>query len=343
MRVSVVVITHDEAPRLRLTLDSLVLQHVAPPLDSVEIVVVDDGSSDETARVIEEARSQAELVVVRHDQAKGRSAARNAGARHATGDVLLMLDGDVLVGPNAASEHASAHARFGKAMGRGATYHLRGTRFFADPETGTPMPGAEAHVARMSEHQMRASLVTRDEVRARFADIAARSEPGIYAGSGPKLLYELEMRALHAIPDASILWMAASGHNFSMPREEFLSAGGYEERLTINEHRELALRLQKNGLRVTPVDAARSIHMLHRVGWRDPAGEPDWERTFYERHPTLATKLMSVFWLSLAGDKGVPEEARILSLEQLEEIVQRGTRHDYDALRRAHAKLGALD
>jgi hypothetical protein len=48
---------------------------------------------------------------------------------------------------------------------------------------------------------------------------------------------------------------------------------------------------------------------------------------------------MSVFWLSLSGDRDVPEQARILSLEQLEAIVQGGTDVDYSALRCRHPKL----
>ena len=88
-----------------------------------------------------------------------------------------------------------------------------------------------------------------------------------------------------------------------------------------------------------PVQMMGLLYLLHRTGWRDPLVDTDWERTFYEAHPTLATQLMSVFWLSLSGDQDLPEEARILSLEQLEAMVQGGTDLDYSALRRRHPKL----
>jgi glycosyltransferase involved in cell wall biosynthesis len=335
-----VIITHNEAPRLRLVLESFAAQKAdAPPF---EVVVVDDGSSDGTAQVLAEAASSLPLRVVRHDVPQGRSAARNAGAKAAEHDTLIFLDGDCLAAPGFVARHVEAHGTHGAVMGRGETYHVRCTRFFRDPETGSPMPGEEARVARMSPAELDASRVTREQVRHRFDEIARRGEAGIYAGAGPRQLYELEMRALHEMPTASVLWMAASGHNFSVPRADFLAVDGYDARITINEHRELALRLQARGLRVIPVDGARSLHLLHRVGWRDPLVETDWERTFFQVHPTLATKLMSVFWLSLAGDKEIPEEARILSLERFEEIVQRGTTFDYDGLRRNHRKLVPL-
>ena len=54
------------------------------------------------------------------------------------------------------------------------------------------------------------------------------------------------------------------------------------------------------------VAGARSYHMTHRVGWRDPTTVEDWERIFHDAHPGVATRLMSFFWLSLAGDREDP-------------------------------------
>ena len=95
MNVSVVVRSKDEADRLRLTLASLSRQ-TAP----AEVVVVDDGSSDHTPAVISEASASLRLKTVRHEAAGGRSAAANAGARAASGTVLLFLDGDTLADPD---------------------------------------------------------------------------------------------------------------------------------------------------------------------------------------------------------------------------------------------------
>ncbi len=347
MKVSAVIITRNEAPRLRLVLESFAQQDLAPeaqaPTPELEVVVVNDGSTDETPEVLDEARARlgSTLRVVHHPQSCGRSPSRNEGVQAATGEVVVLFDGDCLAAPRLIARHAAVHAQPGL-MGRGETYHLRSTRFFLDPETGTPMPGQEEHVRRMG-NGLGDALVTRAQIRDDFAAVQARGEPGIYAGAGPRQLYELEMRALHAIPEASILWMTAPGQNFSLRRSDFLAVGGFDERLSMNEHRELAYRLYQRGLRMVPVDGARSFHMLHRVGWRDPLAETDWETIFYASNPSVATKLMNVFWLSLARDKDLPEDARITSLEQLETIVRDGSAVDYDALRRGHPRLRALD
>jgi glycosyltransferase involved in cell wall biosynthesis len=55
-----------------------------------EVIVVDDGSTDETAGVAQEAGAR----VVRHPESLGNGAAVKAGARAATGEILAFMDGD---------------------------------------------------------------------------------------------------------------------------------------------------------------------------------------------------------------------------------------------------------
>ena len=55
-----------------------------------ELIVVDDGSSDDTAEVAE----QAGATVVRHPESLGNGAAVKAGARAANGDIIAFMDGD---------------------------------------------------------------------------------------------------------------------------------------------------------------------------------------------------------------------------------------------------------
>ena len=328
MSLSVVIRSKDEADRLRLTLASLSRQ-TAP----AEVVVVDDGSSDHTQAVLAEATQTAPLVVVQHDAAKGRSAASNAGARAASGDVLLFLDGDTLAGPDLVERHLARHAETGGLIGRGETLHLRCTRFLADPETGAPRPGEEARIGRLSADELTRMRVTRDQVLNDFNAIQARAEPGVYPGAGPRRLHELEMLALRGQPGCTVLWAAASGSNQSVRREAFLAAGGFNERLDINEHRELALRLCEAGGRMGAVDGGFSYHLTHRSGWRDPLADAHWEALFYAAHPIPAVKLLAVFWASLGAGRDLKPNERIGSLAALEIAAHGETGVDYDAVR----------
>lgn len=312
MIVSIVIRTKDEADRLRLTLASLLRQ-----MAQAELVVVNDGSSDHTESILAAAAERQPLRVVTHAQPRGRSGAANEGARAARGDILLFLDGDTLAGPEMVARHARIQASGDNLIGRGETFHLRATRFFLDPDSGTPRPGEEARIARMSSEEQDRLRVRWAQVTDDFAAIEARAEPGIYPGAAPRRLYELEMDALRRYPDCPVLWAAASGSNLSVRREAFLGVGGFDEALDINEHRELALRLCKIGQRMVPVEGARSYHMTHRSFWRDPLLERDWEEIFYRAHPIKAVRLLAPFWAGLSQSGPAPDQPRISSLPEL--------------------------
>lgn len=103
--VSVVIPTYQRRPALPTI--------VEPLLDDGglhELVVSVDGSTDGTAEWLgERRRADPRLVVVSAPNA-GIAHARERGARAATGEVLLILDDDVIPSPGLASGHARHHA-----------------------------------------------------------------------------------------------------------------------------------------------------------------------------------------------------------------------------------------
>ena len=62
--------------------------------DNYEIIIVDDGSTDETGKVADELLKQSKQINVVHQSNGGASKARNTGMKRATGDYILFLDGD---------------------------------------------------------------------------------------------------------------------------------------------------------------------------------------------------------------------------------------------------------
>jgi glycosyltransferase involved in cell wall biosynthesis len=61
---------------------------------AVELVVIDDGSSDGTVGRIQGFRDKLDIVYVRHEQSFGIARSMNDGLRHATGDLIAFLDHD---------------------------------------------------------------------------------------------------------------------------------------------------------------------------------------------------------------------------------------------------------
>lgn len=104
--ISVVIPTHNRAALLRASLESLVSQTL--PAEQFEVIVVDDGSTDDTAAVCLEFGSR--LPLRRHyiDQS-GIAAAKNAGALASRGAVVFFFDDDDLADPDLLTEHVRAH------------------------------------------------------------------------------------------------------------------------------------------------------------------------------------------------------------------------------------------
>jgi mycofactocin system glycosyltransferase len=92
--VSVVIPVKDRADELRACLTSL--QQLDYPRQQLEIVVVDDGSSDHTPAV---ARELGAVLVASGAVAGGPALARNRGAQVASGEILAFIDSDCIASP----------------------------------------------------------------------------------------------------------------------------------------------------------------------------------------------------------------------------------------------------
>ncbi len=126
--VSVVIPARNGAARLPETLASISRQHVR---DAAEVIVVDDGSSDGTAEVASRfVLPWGPPRVVRRESPGGRAAACNAGIEAARSRVVVLLDDDMTLRPEALQAHAAYHA---ENTGRAA----RGRVVLAPPERET--------------------------------------------------------------------------------------------------------------------------------------------------------------------------------------------------------------
>lgn len=87
MKVSVVIPTYSRANFVCEAIDSVLAQQV----DDVEVVVIDDGSKDDTA---DRLRDYGDSIVFETQENQGLSAARNRGIEISTGDYIALLDDD---------------------------------------------------------------------------------------------------------------------------------------------------------------------------------------------------------------------------------------------------------
>ena len=107
MSFSVVIPTYRRIETLFPVLDALAAQVGAP---AFEVVVIDDGSGDETAARLAAFRPPYPFRFFSQENG-GPASARNRGVREATGDVVLFLGDDTVPEPPLLAVHARTHAQ----------------------------------------------------------------------------------------------------------------------------------------------------------------------------------------------------------------------------------------
>jgi glucosyl-dolichyl phosphate glucuronosyltransferase len=96
--ISVVICTRNRAPQLKSVLDSLSLMIVPKDLNW-ELLVIDNGSSDNTAEIVKQYASKLPARCVR-EETPGLSNARNRGVAEALGEYICWTDDDVELDTN---------------------------------------------------------------------------------------------------------------------------------------------------------------------------------------------------------------------------------------------------
>ncbi|MBK6982474.1 MAG: glycosyltransferase family 2 protein [Betaproteobacteria bacterium] len=106
--ISVVLATYRRADTLRRTLDHLVAQDLSP--ERFEVIVVDDGSPDETTQVVAEyaKRVPFALSYLRHEN-RGPGYTQNRGIERVRAPLLLLIADDIFLAPHALRTHLEHH------------------------------------------------------------------------------------------------------------------------------------------------------------------------------------------------------------------------------------------
>ncbi|GLK99202.1 glycosyltransferase [Dactylosporangium matsuzakiense] len=215
LRISVVIPSYNAGPQVTRLLRCLALCELDPG-DSIEAVVVDDGSHDDTAERLAALELPFPLVnlFLPRTSASSRAVARNAGIGKASGDVVLMADADQIVTP----AFVAAHARY---------HRLRGDLVVAGPRGDlADGPVDEERLAR---------------------EFTFDAMPAVLGWDGRDQVMELFSENFNNL---ATCWHYAFSCNLSVRREHLLAIGGFDEgfRGWGLEDSELGYRLRRRGL-----------------------------------------------------------------------------------------------
>ena len=282
--LSLIVNTYQKPRHLSLVRESIVLkQHVA---GHMEVIVTDDGSTDETPAIVAAYAATApfpvRLITQPHDGFR-LAQVRNRGARIATGDFLLFLDGDCIL----PRDHVAAY------LGR--------------RRPGTAQLG---YCARLPKEAL-SSLVPGRLGAIDLVSLAPRAERRLLAQRHRKAAWHSLVRH----PSKPRL----AGGNFGVWRADFQRVNGFDERFVGwgQEDDDLGLRLRSSGVRLESIlDRTFSLHVWHpsdpsaTARWRDGANV-----TYFLRRGRLAfcrqglvpRPVESVLW-------GLPDDLRTTAL-----------------------------
>lgn len=105
LSVSVIIPTYNRKTALKACLRALGQQRW--PVDRFEVIIVDDGSQDGTADIVQESFPFPVQYIWQENQ--GDATARNSGARRSQADLLVFIDDDILVEPDYIAGLVAAH------------------------------------------------------------------------------------------------------------------------------------------------------------------------------------------------------------------------------------------
>jgi glycosyltransferase involved in cell wall biosynthesis len=251
MGLSIVIPTYNKWARLRLTL--LSLEHVKTT-SIFEVIVVDDGSTDDTYWNL---KHYAEVLpypvrIIRHQLPKGRSCARNAGAAQGEFERILFLDDDCLVTPQMVDGHI-VHPS--SEVGHGNIFNISYVKFFENPATGEYY---KKYAGNRKRNGLASCRITEEQIVSNFSSIVS-------ANKKVNALEKLTIRVLSSCKHDSLQWVGCAGGNLSLPTSVW-EKYPFDESFGLRwgaEDLDLGIRLYESGYRISLVPDASVYHMDH--------------------------------------------------------------------------------
>lgn len=224
MEVNVIVPVYNQAERLAFTLAGFAKQSTS---HSFKVVVVNDGSDDDTDSVVTNFRDRLCVSYIKQSH-QGRAAARNTAIANSDGDYLIFNDSDRIPAPNFIDEH------------------LKSLNAFTDSlVVGLPR---EIYFSNLAGKEVLIDGIVRGDLKRSRLSPFSRSVLKLYDEDGST--------------NSGIIWLSTFSGNMSISRV-VLSEFDENFRDWGLENLELGYRLWRDGVRFKHSSGAINYHLAH--------------------------------------------------------------------------------
>lgn len=278
----------------------------------LQVVVADDGSTDDTYSVIKNSGLDLNLIVIRQDN-HSQGPAMNAGISAAEGDIVIEVDADTVLNFNAL-ENLMVRHEFQKDL------LLTGFRHYVHPND------ERVSLEYLQKKGPDAGFYITNDERIQYF------EPGYPSNMCLASNHYKRLGNFNGLwmPDNSLFhdpWLLADmvfGMLFSAPREYFNLVGGFDDRFEGwgCDDGYVGAKLISEGLQVIPVYAATGLHISHPFRTQDKQGEYDFNRKFFFEFINATGYTNHPDWIAKAKTR-IKEKHILGSRPNTERVVQK--------------------
>lgn len=301
--VSVIIPSYNKCLELKLLLYSLKKQTFERSL--MQVIVVDDASTDGTSGMIERYKPPFPFHYLRNETQRGRSFTRNKGLSIASGKIIVFLDAEMLVEQNFIQKHVEHHKARQDLVLTGAM-HLKGIYTVIYPNFSKDARRSFRVLLKNDDKLYRRllpemkksysnktvmSLLTRKDIKKGFHKILSFPRPYF-----PEILHNFGPD----LKEYKLPWTSFVSCNVSLRRELLEKVGGFDEGFQGwgFEDWELGYRLYQFGVSFRADSSVGCYHQEHPVlyNYREMFSN----YFFYtQKHPYFETCLHAAFLLGM--------------------------------------------
>lgn len=267
MKASIIIPSYNARQRLYLNLTALNNQSYEG--DDVEVIVIDNGSNDNTMEMLKSFRLKYPMKILRIDKNRGIAQGRNEGVINAEGDILIFHDSDMLASKDYIKQHIEEHKEpnvvvCGLFWRRIFTYYYKG--FTPDQTNNFEKIREKMKMRRLTLYWDEYPLLSEEQIK--HDDLWPYS-------------FDLDFGFINDLrriistygrdfEGYYLPWRFSITNNLSVERQKVIDVGMFDTNIVRYgyEDYDLGVRLYKSGCRFVMADDIISLHQEHPANYK---------------------------------------------------------------------------